>query len=154
MRKPAQARGRYKKQTGGHGQFGDAQIELKPLGRGEGFSFTERIVGGAIPRQYIPAVEKGVRDATRSGPLGFPVVDIAVELVDGSYHAVDSSDQAFQMAGRIAIADTLKEGHAILPEPSASYALSIPSELKPKAIRLLILWRASFHAFSSNTDSQ
>ncbi|MBL4840226.1 MAG: elongation factor G [Thalassospira sp.] len=154
VRKPAQARGRYKKQTGGHGQFGDAQIEVKPLGRGEGFSFTERIVGGAIPRQYIPAVEKGVRDATRSGPLGFPVVDIAVELVDGSYHAVDSSDQAFQMAGRIAIAEALKEGQSVLLEPIERYAISIPSEFTSKAQRLVSTRRGQILGFSAKDDWQ
>lgn len=154
VRKPAQARGRYKKQTGGHGQFGDAQIELKPLGRGEGFSFNERIVGGAIPRQYIPAVEKGVRDAMRSGPLGFPVVDIAVELVDGSYHAVDSSDQAFQMAGRIAIADALKEAQSVLLEPIERYAISIPSEFTSKAQRLVSTRRGQILGFSAKDGWQ
>ena len=86
IRKPVTQRGRHKKQSGGHGQFGDVVIEIRPLGRGEGFKFDEKIHGGAVPKQYIPAVEQGVRDAMAKGPLGFPVVDVAVTLVDGSYH--------------------------------------------------------------------
>jgi elongation factor G len=101
IKMPAAARGRHKKQTGGHGQFGDVAIEVTPLGRGEGFAFQDKITGGVVPRQYIPSVETGVRDAIRRGPLGFPVVDVAVTLTDGSYHTVDSSDAAFQAAARL-----------------------------------------------------
>src|SRR5205823_1501096 len=98
-RKRTTIRGRHKKQTGGHGQFGDVVIEIQPRGRGEGFSFGERISGGVVPRQWIPAVEDGVRDAMARGPLGFPVVDVEVVLTDGSYHSVDSSELAFRTAG-------------------------------------------------------
>ena len=93
-------RGRHKKQSGGHGQFGDVVIEIKPLPRGSGFKFTDTITGGVVPKQYIQSVETGIREYLKSGPLGFPVVDLAVNLSDGSYHAVDSSDMAFQMAAQ------------------------------------------------------
>ena len=105
-------RGRHKKQSGGHGQFGDVIIEIRPLARGDGFQFEEKIHGGAIPKQWIPAVEQGVKDAMQKGPLGFPVVDVAVTLVDGSYHSVDSSELAFRLAGRIAMQEALAAGRA------------------------------------------
>ncbi len=117
IRKPVTQRGRHKKQSGGHGQFGDAVIEVKPLGRGEGFRFDEKIHGGAVPKQYIPAVEAGVRDALMKGPLGFPVVDVAVTLVDGSYHTVDSSELAFRTAGRIGMSEALAQASPHLLEP-------------------------------------
>jgi elongation factor G len=154
VRKPATARGRYKKQTGGHGQFGDAEIELRPLGRGEGFDFSEQIVGGAVPRQYISAVEKGVRDGLRTGPLGFPVTDLAVKLVDGSSHAVDSSDQAFQMAGRIAIGEALKKAGPVLLEPIDTCVLSIPSDFTSKAQRLVSSRRGQILGFNAKDGWQ
>jgi elongation factor G len=117
IRKPVTQRGRHKKQSGGHGQFGDVVIEVKPLGRGEGFKFDEKIHGGSVPKQYIPAVEAGVRDATSKGPLGFPVVDVAVTLVDGSYHTVDSSELAFRTAGRIGMSEALGLASPHLLEP-------------------------------------
>jgi elongation factor G len=117
IRKAVTQRGRHKKQSGGHGQFGDVVIELRPLERGEGFRFDERIHGGAVPRQYIPAVEQGARDATLKGPLGFPVVDVAVTLTDGSYHSVDSSELAFRTAGRIAVSEALAAASPHLLEP-------------------------------------
>ncbi len=107
IRKGASMRGRHKKQSGGHGQYGDCVIEIRPRERGEGFLFEDRITGGAIPRQYIPAVEIGIHDAMLRGPLGFPVVDVAVTLVDGSFHSVDSSELAFRIAGRMAMSDAL-----------------------------------------------
>lgn len=154
IRKPANARGRYKKQTGGHGQFGDAAIELRPQGRGDGFEFSEHIVGGAIPRQYISAVEKGVRDGLRSGPLGFPVIDVAVKLVDGSYHTVDSSDQAFQMAGRIAIGEALKDAGPVLLEPIDKCTISIPSDFTSKAQRLVSTRRGQILGFMAKDGWQ
>src|SRR6201984_1167693 len=105
IRKPVTQRGRHKKQSGGHGQYGDVVIEIKPMPRGAGFSFEDKITGGVVPRNYIPSVEEGIIDALKHGPLGFPVVDLTVALVDGSYHTVDSSDMAFQTAGRIAISE-------------------------------------------------
>ena len=117
IRKPVTQRGRHKKQSGGHGQFGDVVIEIKPMARGAGFAFNERITGGAVPNQWIPAVEQGVRDAMTKGPLGFPVVDVAVTLIDGSYHSVDSSELAFRTAGRIAMSEALAAANPHLLEP-------------------------------------
>ncbi|MBL8642720.1 MAG: elongation factor G, partial [Rhodospirillaceae bacterium] len=98
---------RFKRQTGGHGQFADIKVEIKPLPRGSGVKFTDSIVGGVVPKNFIPAVEAGVRDNTVRGPLGFTVVDVSVNLFDGQYHSVDSSDQAFRTAGRIAMTEGL-----------------------------------------------
>ncbi|HEX8668502.1 MAG TPA: elongation factor G [Allosphingosinicella sp.] len=117
IRKPVTQRGRHKKQSGGHGQFGDVVIEVMPLPRGSGFQFDERIHGGSVPKQYIPAVEAGVKDAMEKGPLGFPVVDVAVTLVDGSYHSVDSSELAFRTAGRIGMTEALAAAAPHLLEP-------------------------------------
>lgn len=126
IRKPATQRGRHKKQSGGHGQYGDVIIELRPLDRGEGFRFEDRITGGAVPRQWIPAVELGIRDAMTSGPLGFPVVDVAVTLIDGSYHSVDSSELAFRTAGRIAMSEALAAAQPYLLEPMAHVTILSP----------------------------
>nr|WP_295371774.1 elongation factor G [uncultured Sphingosinicella sp.] len=126
IRKPVTRRGRHKKQSGGHGQFGDVVIELEPLRRGEGFRFGERIHGGSVPRQYIPAVEQGVGDARLKGPLGFPVVDVAVTLTDGSYHTVDSSELAFRTAGRIAMSEALAAASPHLLEPVHKVTVFVP----------------------------
>jgi elongation factor G len=126
IRKPVTQRGRHKKQSGGHGQFGDVVIEVRPLGRGEGFRFDEKIHGGAVPRQYIPAAEAGVRDAMAKGPLGFPVVDVAVTLIDGSYHSVDSSELAFRTAGRIGMAEALSTASPHLLEPVFKVTVTTP----------------------------
>lgn len=126
VRKPATQRGRHKKQSGGHGQYGDVVIELRPLERGEGFRFEDRITGGAVPRQWIPAVEQGLRDAMTNGPLGFPVVDVAVTLVDGSYHSVDSSELAFRTAGRIAMSEAMAAALPYLLEPVAHVTIHSP----------------------------
>jgi elongation factor G len=127
IRKPATQRGRHKKQTGGHGQFGDVVLEIRPQGRGEGFQFSDRITGGVVPKHWIPAVELGVRDALERGPLGFPVVDIGVTLVDGSYHAVDSSEMAFRAAGRLAINEALASCSPVLLEPIEKLTILAPS---------------------------
>jgi elongation factor G len=133
----ATARGRHKKQTGGHGQFGDAVIEVRPLPRGEGFAFEDKITGGVVPRQYIPSVEAGVTDAVKKGPLGFPVVDLAVTLTDGSYHTVDSSDAAFQAAARLAMSEALPKAKPVLLEPILAVEIAIPSEALSKASPLV-----------------
>jgi elongation factor G len=127
IRKPVTQKGRHKKQSGGHGQFGDVIIELKPLPRGSGFQFEERIHGGSVPKQWIPAVEEGVREAMVKGPLGFRVVDCCVTLVDGSYHSVDSSELAFRLAGRIAMQDALSSAGPHLLEPMHKVTVVCPS---------------------------
>jgi elongation factor G len=123
----AHQRGRHKKQTGGHGQFGDVIIDITPLPRGSGFRFEEKIHGGAIPKQWIPAVEEGVAEAMVKGPLGFQVVDVAVTLVDGSYHTVDSSELAFRLAGRIAMQEALAAAQPHLLEPMHRLVVVCPS---------------------------
>ncbi len=133
IRKGAQLRGRHKKQSGGHGQYGDCVIAIRPLARGEGFAFEDKITGGAIPRQYIPAVEAGVKEAMGRGPLGFPVVDVAVTLIDGSFHAVDSSELAFKIAGRLAMGDALAQSAPYLLEPIARVEVDTPGGTGSKA---------------------
>jgi elongation factor G len=137
IRKPITQRGRHKKQSGGHGQFGDVVLEIKPLPRGSGFKFEDRITGGVVPRNYIPAVEEGVIDALRHGPLGFPVVDLSVALIDGSYHTVDSSDQAFRTAGRIGIVEALPQCQPVLLEPIHEVEIVCPNEATAKINAIL-----------------
>jgi elongation factor G len=130
IRKAAEhVRGRHKKQSGGHGQFGDVVLDIKPLPRGSGFQFDEKIAGGVVPRQFIPSVEIGVQDFLQKGPLGgFPVVDVAVTLTDGSYHSVDSSDMAFRQAGRIGMAQGMPKCSPVLLEPIMEVEISVPSD--------------------------
>ena len=126
----AQAQGRYKKQTGGRGQFGDARIEISPLPRGAGFEFEDAIVGGAIPRQFIPAVEKGILEAMREGAIaGYPVVDVKVRLYDGAFHSVDSSELAFKVAGSLAFKNAFEKARPVLLEPYAKVEVLAPTEL-------------------------
>lgn len=132
IRKSIEQHGRHKKQSGGHGQFGDVHLAIKPLPRGSGFEFVDKIVGGAIPRQYIPAVQSGVKDYLDKGPLGFPVVDISVTAFDGQYHAVDSSELAFKMAARTAMNEGMKQCNPVLLEPILEVAIAAPSEHTPK----------------------
>jgi elongation factor G len=121
-------RARHKKQSGGHGQFGDVRIEITPLPRGSGILFSEKITGGAIPKNYIPSVEIGVRDYLEEGPLGFPVVDVGVTLTDGSFHTVDSSDMAFRQAGRLAMSEGMPKCNPTLLEPVQAVSITVPSE--------------------------
>jgi elongation factor G len=137
IRKPVTQRGRHKKQSGGHGQFGDVVLEIKPLPRGSGFQFAERITGGVVPRNYIPSVEEGVADALKHGPLGFPVVDVAVSLIDGSYHTVDSSDMAFRTAGRIGVVEGLPQGQPVLLEPIHQVEIVCPTDATAKINAIL-----------------
>jgi elongation factor G len=130
-------RGRHRKQSGGHGQYGDVVLDIKPLPRGSGFTFTEEIKGGVVPRNYIPSVEEGVVDALKHGPLGFPVVDITAKLIDGSYHTVDSSDMAFQLAGRLAIHDGLPQCQPVLLEPIYQVEIVCPSDATAKMNALM-----------------
>ncbi len=123
------AQGKFKRQTGGHGQYGDAHVELHPKPRGEGFEFEDAIVGGVIPRQFIPSVEKGIRGALGAGPLaGYPVVDFKAKLVFGSYHDVDSSDMAFQVAGSMAFKKAVLDARPILLEPVMKIEVRVPEE--------------------------
>jgi elongation factor G len=137
IRKPVTQRGRHKKQSGGHGQFGDVVLEIKPLPRGSGFVFAEEIKGGVVPRNYIASVEEGAADALKHGPLGFPVVDVAVKLIDGSYHTVDSSDMAFRTAGRIGIVEGLPQCQPVLLEPIYQVEIVCPSEATAKMNALM-----------------
>ncbi len=127
IRKPISQHARHKKQSGGHGQFGDVHIDIKPLPRGSGFEFADKIHGGSVPKQYIPAVEKGVKEYLRRGPLGFPVVDVAVILTDGQFHAVDSSDQAFSIAGSLAMREGMPKAGPVLLEPIYDVKISAPN---------------------------
>jgi len=129
IRRPAHGTGRFVRQTGGKGQFGHVEIEVEPGERGSGFVFVDKISQGRIPREYIPAAEKGIREALATGVVaGFPVLDITVTLVDGSYHTVDSSEQAFQIAGSMAIKDALRKGDPYLLEPIMKVDVMMPEE--------------------------
>jgi elongation factor G len=137
IRKGTQSHGRHKKQSGGHGQFGDVKIEIKPRHRGEGFEFIDKIVGGAVPRQYIPAVEAGAREYLQRGPLGFPVVDVRVTLFDGQFHSVDSSEIAFKMATALALREGLPQCGPVLLEPILAVEISVPSDYTSRALALV-----------------
>ena len=152
IRKGATQRGRHKKQSGGHGQYGDCMIETRPLGRGEGFQFGDKITGGAIPKQYIPAVEAGIRDAMARGPLGFPVVDVAVTLLDGSFHAVDSSELAFRLAGKLAMTEALAQGAPYLLEPIVKVTVDTPAGTGSKAGSVLSARRGQILGLNPHPD--
>jgi elongation factor G len=137
IRRGTQQHSRFKRQSGGHGQFADVTVEVRALPRGSGFTFTDSVVGGAIPRNYIPAVEEGVVEALRRGPLGFPVIDAAVNLITGQFHAVDSSDQAFHTAGRQAIQEALPKCDPILLEPIDTVEISVPNAFTARVQRLV-----------------
>ena len=149
IRKSATVRGRHKKQSGGHGQFGDVVIDIAPLPRGSGFQFSETITGGVVPRQFIPSVEIGVEDYLKQGPLGFPVVDVAVTLTDGSYHTVDSSDMAFRQAGRIGMSEGMPQCNPVLLEPVMSVDIAIPSEATAKINGIIPQRRGQILGFDS-----
>ena len=125
--KTAEIHYRHKKQSGGAGQFADVKLTVKPAPRGAGFSFSETIHGGSVPKNYIPAVENGAKEATDRGPLGFPVVDVSVNLHDGQHHNVDSSDMAFKIAGRGGVRQALEEAGAVLLEPIYEVLFEVPS---------------------------
>ena len=149
IRKPITQRGRHKKQSGGHGQFGDVVLDIKPLPRGEGFQFTEKVVGGAVPRNYIPAVEEGVADALARGPLGFPVIDVAVTLTDGSYHSVDSSDLAFRTAARVGVSEGLPQCQPVLLEPIHTVEIVCPTEATARINAILSARRGQILSFDT-----
>lgn len=137
IRKTITQRGRHKKQSGGHGQFGDVVLVVRPLPRGSGVVFRETIVGGAVPKNYIGAVEEGVGDGVMRGPLGFPVIDLEVTLTDGSYHSVDSSDQAFRTAARIGVTEALPQCLPVLLEPIHVVEIVCPTEATAKINSIL-----------------
>ena len=137
IKKPIQQHARHKKQSGGHGQFGDVVVDIKPLPRGAGFEFHNAVVGGTVPKQYVPAVEQGVREYLPHGPLGFPVVDVSVTLLEGKYHAVDSSEMAFKIAGRMAMAEGLPNCSPVLLEPIYQIRISVPNSFTANVQRLV-----------------
>jgi elongation factor G len=149
IRKPITQRGRHKKQSGGHGQFGDVVLEIKPLPRGEGFKFQETVVGGAVPRNYIPAVEEGVVDGLARGPLGFPVIDVQVTLTDGSYHSVDSSDLAFRTAARVGLSEGLPQCQPVLLEPIHTVEIVCPNDATAKINAILSARRGQILGFDT-----
>jgi elongation factor G len=129
IRKPITQRGRHKKQSGGHGQFGVCHLRLEPQERGEGFVFHDAVVGGSIPRQYIPAVEKGVIETMSSGGVfGYPVVDISVTVDDGKAHSVDSNEVSFKMAAALAVRQAMADAGPILLEPISKVEVTIPAD--------------------------
>jgi elongation factor G len=148
IRRAVHEHGRLKKQSGGHGQFADVKIDIAPRPRGEGFEFIDKIVGGSVPRNFIPAVAEAAEDAAKKGPFGFPVVDISVTLVDGGFHSVDSSDMAFKSATGQAMREGLAKAEPILLEPVDHVTISVPSEYTPRAQRLLTGRRGQILGFS------
>jgi len=152
VRKTGSHHARFKRQSGGHGQFGDVVVDVKPLPHGEGFRFTSAVVGGAVPKQYIPAVEEGVRDGLRRGPLGFPVVDVEVTLTGGTYHSVDSSDQAFRTTGRLAMVEILPKLEPVLLEPILQVDIHVPNEAIPRAQRLVTSHRGQILGFNTHPE--
>jgi elongation factor G len=149
IRKPITQRGRHKKQSGGHGQFGDVVLEIKPVPRGSGFEFHETVVGGAVPRNYIGAVEEGVVDGLQRGPLGFPVIDVHVTLTDGSYHSVDSSDLAFRTAARIGLSEALPHCQPVLLEPIHVVEIVCPNDATAKINAILSARRGQILGFDT-----
>jgi elongation factor G len=154
IRKAITQRGRHKKQSGGHGQFGDVVLDIKPLPRGSGFEFQEKVVGGAVPRNYIGAVEEGVVDGLTRGPLGFPVIDVQVTLTDGSYHSVDSSDLAFRTAARIGLNEGLPQCQPVLLEPIHVVEIVCPNDATAKINAILSARRGQILGFDTREGWQ
>ncbi|MBL4667018.1 MAG: elongation factor G [Sneathiella sp.] len=149
IRKGVVHHARFKKQSGGHGQFGDVKIEIKPLARGEGFEFHQSVVGGSVPKQYIPAVEHGVRDYLIEGPLGFPVVDVSVTLLDGQHHSVDSSENAFRSAARIAMSEGMPKCSPVLLEPVCKVEVAMPSSFTSRVTGIVSSRRGQILGFDA-----
>jgi elongation factor G len=152
---PSEAEGKYKKQTGGHGQFGVAVIKIAPLDRGEGFQFVDSIVGGAIPRQFIPAVEKGIMETMeRGGHFGYPVVDVKCELVDGKFHAVDSSEMSFKMAGSMAFQESMAKAGPVILEPVSLLDVTVPAAYQGDVMGDLNARRGRVQGTESGNDGE
>lgn len=147
-------RGRHKKQSGGHGQFGDVVLEVRPLGRGEGFAFSETVHGGTVPKNYFSSVEIGAKDGLVRGPLGFPVVDVGVTLTDGSYHAVDSSDMAFRMAARLGMSEALPKARPVLLEPILAVEIMIPNDAIAQATGIVAARRGHIQGYDTRPGWQ
>jgi len=155
VRRMAQAQGKYKKQTGGHGQYGDCWLQIDPLPRGSGFEFHNKIVGGVIPRNFIPAVEKGVIEAMQTGTLsGFPVVDVRVTVYDGSHHPVDSSEQAFKVAGSMGLKKAMEAASPTLLEPVMQVDVTVPDDLVGNVIGDLNSRRGRIQGLSTKGHNQ
>lgn len=152
IKRAVEQHARHKKQSGGHGQFGDVQVKIQPLSRGKGFEFQNSIVGGSIPRNYIPAVEDGVKEFMKRGPLGFQVVDIAVQLFDGSFHSVDSSDMAFKTAARMAMSEGMPKCSPVLLEPVLHVTISVPNDATARMQRLITGHRGQILGFQAKDD--
>jgi elongation factor G len=152
IRRGGQQHSRFKRQSGGHGQFADITIEVKALPRGGGLAFTDSVVGGAIPKNYIPAVEEGVMEYLKHGPLGCPVVDVTVNLSTGQFHAVDSSDQAFKTVGRMAMSEIMPKCEPILLEPIHSVEISVPNAFTAKVQRLVSGRRGQILGYDAKPD--
>jgi elongation factor G len=152
IRRGTAQHGRFKRQSGGHGQFADIQIAVKPLPRATGHTFTDAVVGGAIPRNYIPAVEEGVRDYLRQGPLGFPVVDVSVTLLTGQFHSVDSSDQAFKTVARMAMSEAMPKCEPVLLEPIHQVEISVPNAFTSRVQRIISARRGQILGFDSKPE--
>ena len=152
IRKTVQEHGRLKRQTGGHGQFADVKIAIAPRARGEGFQFIDKVVGGAVPRNFIPAVGAAAEEATHKGPFGYPVVDVSVTLLDGGFHSVDSSDMAFKTATQIAMKEGLAKAEPVLLEPVDHVTISVPNEYTARAQRLLTGRRGQILGFAERHD--
>ncbi len=148
IRKSTSQQGRFKRQSGGHGQFGDVHLNIAPQPRGAGFAFAETVTGGAVPKQFFPAVEQGVVESCKRGPLGFAVVDLVVTLTDGSYHVVDSSEQSFKTAAQIAMRDGLAACEPVLLEPILKVEISVPTEATSRAQRALSTRRGQILGFT------
>jgi elongation factor G len=152
IRGSTQQHSRFKRQSGGHGQFADITIDVAALPRGTGFVFKDSVVGGAIPRNYIPAVEEGVVEALVHGPLGFPVVDVSVNLITGQFHAVDSSDMAFKTCGRQAIQEALPKCDSYLLEPIDAVDISVPNAFTARVQRLVSGRRGQLLGYDGKED--
>ena len=148
IRVPVHEHGRLKRQTGGHGQFADVKIDIAPRPRGAGFAFIDKVVGGAVPRNFIPAVGEAAEEAAKKGPFGYPVVDISVTLTDGGFHSVDSSDMAFKTATHLAMKDGLAKADPVLLEPVNRVTVSVPNEFTARAQRLLTGRRGQILGFA------
>lgn len=152
IRHGAHQHARFKRQSGGHGQFADIKVDIAPQPRGAGYHFVNRVVGGAIPKNFIPAVDEGVQESLVRGPLGFPVVDVAVTLTDGQFHSVDSSDQAFRTCGGLAMSEGLAKCAPVLLEPIQAVTFTVPTEYTAKVHAIVSSRRGQILGINARAD--